>query len=76
MAKPTKPASFEAAMSELETLIAEMERGDAPLETALLSYKRGGELIRYCQEQLAAAEQQIKVLDGDSLKPLDLEEAE
>ena len=76
MAKPIKPASFEAAMTELETLIAEMERGDAPLEASLTAYKRGGELIRYCQEQLAAAEQQIQILDGDSLKPFEAEEAE
>ncbi len=73
MAKSTKPASFEAAMAELETLIAEMERGDAPLEASLTAYKRGGELIRFCQAQLEAAEQQIKVLDGDMLKPFDAE---
>ncbi|WP_051318851.1 exodeoxyribonuclease VII small subunit [Chitinimonas koreensis] len=75
MAKTTKPASFEAAMTELETLIAEMERGDAALEASLAAYRRGGELIRYCQEQLAAAEQQIKVLDGDTLKPFEAEPA-
>ena len=73
MAKTTKPASFEGAMSELEALIADMERSELPLESALAAYKRGGELIRYCQSQLAAAEQQIKVLDGDMLKPLDVE---
>jgi exodeoxyribonuclease VII small subunit len=73
MAKSTKPASFESAMSELETLIAEMERGEQPLEAALAAYKRGGELLRFCQGQLEAAEQQIKVLDGEMLKPLDAE---
>ncbi|WP_374357876.1 exodeoxyribonuclease VII small subunit [Chitinimonas sp.] len=76
MAKSTKPASFEAAMSELETLISEMERGDAPLEAALAAYKRGGELVRFCQGQLEAAEQQIKILDGDSLKPFAVEGGE
>ncbi|QDQ27844.1 exodeoxyribonuclease VII small subunit [Chitinimonas arctica] len=76
MAKTTKPASFETAMTELEALIAEMEGGDAALEATLLAYKRGSELIRFCQEQLASAEQQIKILDGDSLKPFEAEEAE
>jgi exodeoxyribonuclease VII small subunit len=76
MAKPNKPASFESAMSELENLIAEMERGDQPLEASLAAYKRGGELIRFCQGQLSAAEQQIKVLDGDTLKPFDAEDGE
>ncbi len=63
-------------MTELEGLIAEMERGDTTLDASLAAYKRGGELIRYCQEQLAAAEQQIKVLDGDQLKPFTVEDAE
>lgn len=76
MAKTTKPVSFEAAMTELENLIAEMERGDTALEASLLAYRRGGELIRYCQEQLASAEQQIKVLDGEQLKPFSVEVAE
>jgi exodeoxyribonuclease VII small subunit len=76
MAKPNKPASFEAAMNELETLVSEMERGDAPLEASLAAYKRGGELIRYCQAQLEAAEQQVRMLDGDALKPLDEEGGE
>ncbi|MBV8658597.1 MAG: exodeoxyribonuclease VII small subunit [Burkholderiales bacterium] len=69
MAKTVKPASFESAMSELEALIGDMERGELPLEAALTAYKRGGELIKFCQAQLEAAEQQIKVLDGDMLKP-------
>jgi len=56
-------------MGELETLIGDMERGELPLEAALAAYKRGGELIRFCQAQLEAADQQIKVLDGDMLKP-------
>lgn len=73
MAKPSKPASFEIAMSELESLITEMEAGQLPLDASLTAYKRGGELIRYCQEQLANAEQQIKQLDGDSLKPFEPE---
>ncbi|MGQ5524906.1 exodeoxyribonuclease VII small subunit [Chitinimonas sp. PSY-7] len=73
MAKSTKPASFESAMSELEALITEMEAGQLPLDASLTAYKRGGELIRYCQEQLASAEQQIKVLDGDVLKSFEPE---
>jgi exodeoxyribonuclease VII small subunit len=73
MAKPTsKPASFEAAMAELEALIADMERGDLPLEAALAAYQRGHVLRQYCQSQLDAAEQQLKLLDGDTLRPFDL----
>ena len=41
------------------------------LHAEQLSDQRGAELAKYCQGKLAAAEQQLKVLDGDSLRPLD-----
>ncbi|MBV1777084.1 exodeoxyribonuclease VII small subunit [Burkholderiaceae bacterium DAT-1] len=71
MAKQPAPKSFETALSELETLIADMERGEMTLDASLSAYQRGGELVRYCQGQLEAAERQVEVLDGDMLKPLD-----
>ena len=32
--------------------------------------KRGLELARFCQQQLEAAREQVKVLEGEVLKPL------
>lgn len=64
------PESFEKAMSELEQIIEQMERGDAPLEASLESYKRGAVLIEYCRGSLTRIEQQVKVLEADVLKPL------
>ena len=61
------PKSFEAAVSELETIVQEMESGKLPLEDALARYQRGIGLLRYCQGTLADAEQRIKVLEGDAL---------
>ncbi|AXK40406.1 exodeoxyribonuclease VII small subunit [Crenobacter cavernae] len=73
MAKTAKsPASFEAALAQLEDIIQAMESGDIPLETALGSYKQGIELIKFCQGKLADAEQELKVLENDELKPLEL----
>ena len=67
------PTSFEAGLAELNTLVATMESGDAPLADMLAAYQRGTVLMRYCEQQLKAAEQQLKVLDaGGELKPLDL----
>jgi exodeoxyribonuclease VII small subunit len=43
------------------------------LEQALAAHKRGLELARFCQQRLEAAQQQVKVLEGDVLKPLVLE---
>ncbi|BAK77564.1 exodeoxyribonuclease VII, small subunit [Pseudogulbenkiania sp. NH8B] len=73
MAKSTKaPASFEASLAQLEDIIQAMESGDMPLETALTSYKQGVELIKFCQGKLADAEQQLKILENNELKTLDL----
>ena len=65
------PADFEAALAELETLVVAMEDGDMSLEASLAAYKRGVALARACQDRLAQAEQQVKVLEGELLKPLD-----
>ena len=61
------PKSFEAAVSELETLVQEMESGKLTLEDALARYQRGVGLLRYCQGTLASAEQRVKVLEGEAL---------
>ncbi len=62
-------ASFEEAMAELEQLVADMEAGELPLEASLAAYKRGSELVKYCAAQLERVEKQVKVLQGDLLKP-------
>lgn len=65
---PTQP-SFESALAELEAIVARMEGGELLLEQSLEDYKRGSELIRFCQAQLAAAQQQVRVLEEGLLKP-------
>lgn len=64
-----QPASFEAAMAELEQLVAQMEAGELPLEASVAAYKRGSELVKFCAAQLDKVEAQVKVLEGDMLKP-------
>jgi exodeoxyribonuclease VII small subunit len=61
--------SFEKALAELEKIVSQMESGNLPLEEALAAHKRGLELARYCRDKLDAAQQQVKVLEGDVLKP-------
>ncbi len=61
--------SFEDAMTELEQLVAKMESGELPLEASVAAYKRGSELVQYCAAQLERVEKQVKVLEGDMLKP-------
>ena len=62
--------SFEQALAELEKIVKRMEAGELSLEQALAAHKRGLELARLCQGRLEAAQQQVKVLEGEVLKPL------
>jgi len=63
------PATFEQAMAELEQLVAQMEAGELPLEASVAAYKRGSELVKFCAVQLEKVDSQVKVLEGDMLKP-------
>ena len=66
-----KPASFEAALQELERIVQAMESGDAPLEKSLADYERGMALLQQCQEMLSGAEQKIRMLENGNLRSLE-----
>jgi exodeoxyribonuclease VII small subunit len=66
---PAAPESFEQAMAELAQLVTQMEGGQLPLEASVAAYARGSELVRYCAAQLEKVESQVKVLEGEMLKP-------
>lgn len=71
----TAPASFEAALAELESLVEAMEGGQLPLKEALDAYRRGAELLKYCQATLKDAQQEIEVLEKGVLKAFKPEDA-
>lgn len=71
MTKPAKsqpPQTFEVALTELENIVANMETGQMPLEQSLAAYKRGTELLQFCQRALQDAQQQVRVLEANSLQ--------
>lgn len=69
------PDDFEGALEELEALVARLEDGSLPLEDSLGAYRRGVDLVRACQSRLSQAEEQVRVLEGELLRPLDASDA-
>jgi exodeoxyribonuclease VII small subunit len=62
------PRSFETALAELEGIVARMESGELSLEQSLTAYKRGAELLQFCQAALKDAQQQVKILEAGLLQ--------
>lgn len=60
--KSTPAANFEQALSELETLVNTLEKGELSLEASLEHFEKGMNLSRSCQQSLQDAEQKVNIL--------------
>jgi len=71
--------SFEAAMGELEQIVAKLEKGDVELEESISIYERGEALRAHCDTLLKKAEAKVEKITLDSngnpkgAEPLDVE---
>jgi exodeoxyribonuclease VII small subunit len=69
--------SFEKAVTELESIVARLERGDVALDESIAIYERGEALKKHCEKLLAAAENRIEKIRLDragnpqGVEPLD-----
>lgn len=63
--KKAESPGFEQALTELETLVAQLESGDLSLDQSLTHFKRGVELTRHCQSILDDAQQTVEILSRD-----------
>ena len=68
---PITDMKFEAALAELEAIVHGMEDGKLDLEASIAAYRRGMELMKHCQRQLADAEQQVRILENGQFKDVD-----
>ena len=59
---PISEMTFEQAMSELERIVTELERGDVPLEDSISLYEKGAELKKRCETKLKEAEQKVAAI--------------
>ena len=72
-----KTMTFEAALTELEGIVARLEGGKAPLAESIAIYERGEALKKHCEKLLAAAENRIEKIRLDragkpqGVEPLD-----
>lgn len=60
----TKPIHFEQSISELESIVMQLEKGELSLEESLKQFEKGISLARKCEETLNKAEQKIEMLSS------------
>jgi exodeoxyribonuclease VII small subunit len=69
-------AGFEEQLTQLETVVERLERGDLTLDESVQLFEEGMKLSHSCKEQLEQAEGRIQVLvesKGGRMQPADLE---
>lgn len=69
MAKKPENLSFEESLSELEKIVAELERGEVSLDDALKQFERGIALVRSSQTKLEQAQQRCQSCCSRMNKP-------
>ncbi|MDR3476921.1 MAG: exodeoxyribonuclease VII small subunit [Gammaproteobacteria bacterium] len=71
--KTKQQPDLETALTEINTLIEQMEHDDLSLEQSLEKFERGVSLIKHCQKVLQEAEQKVQILmqngGEEELKP-------
>ncbi len=71
MPSETPPGwNFEQGLSDLETVVKELESGDLPLEKAIEIFERGVTLSDRCRKELEDAETRVEILlkRGDKIE--------
>ena len=63
---PMAEKKFETAMTRLEEIVTELEKGDIPLEQSLRLFEEGVKLARICQARLQEAERKVEILLKDT----------
>ena len=61
----TKSFPFEQSLTELQSIVSQLEKGELTLEDALKQFEKGIILAKNCQTILTEAEQKIEYLTAD-----------
>jgi len=72
MVKSKEKVTFESALEEIEQIVESMDADTLTLDQSLVSYKRGLELLQFCQKELETVRKEISILDEGVLKNFEL----
>ena len=61
--KTEEKRTLEELFSELETVTAELEAQELPLEEAFAKYRRGMELLKECNAAVDTVEKELQILE-------------
>lgn len=64
-ARPIDTLSFEDALSELETIVRNLETGQTKLDDSIAAYERGVLLKKHCEKRLNDARLKIEKITMD-----------
>ncbi|HNB75994.1 MAG TPA: exodeoxyribonuclease VII small subunit [Enterococcus faecalis] len=67
---PAKEKTFEESLNALEEIVQRLERGDVPLEEALVAFQEGMALSKQCQDTLEKAEKTLTKMMTENNKEI------
>ena len=60
-----KELSFEEALSELDSIVGDLEQGSSKLDDAITAYERGTLLKQHCEAKLQEAKERVEKITMD-----------
>ena len=66
--------TFEENLKELETIVAELEKGELSLEDAISKFEKGIKVSKECNSKLEDAEKKINILLEGKEEAFEVEE--
>ena len=61
-----KELSFEEALSELDSIVGDLEQGSSKLDDAITAYERGTLLKQHCEAKLQEARERVEKITMDA----------
>ena len=65
------PKAAKDKLEALRKITASLEKGDQPLDKALVEFESGITLYRECLRMIEEAERRVSILTGEELKPFE-----